>query len=199
MIENDRTNKVVCVVGDRNTGKTQFLKELVLNSPLPKSLIVDTFKSKSWHDMATFDKPENGAKKVGRILPENLPHWKTGIYRMYGSDTDYLMSQIQQHCFNSLIIFEDATKYIGKELTKDVKHFIIDSKQKNLDLVFVFHSLKDLPGDLVRIMDFITLCKTGDQYNSSLRSKYPDQVEIAFKQVMASKNQYEKITIAKGG
>lgn len=198
MNEEIRTNKVLCLVGDRGTGKTDFLKDLVRNSPQPKHLIVDTFDSAVWRNMKTWDNPQGEHIKIGRVLPDQLSRWKTGTYRMFDSDTDSLMSAVQKNMMNALVIFEDATKYIGKELTKDVKYFIIDSKQKNLDLVFVFHSLKDLPSDLVRIMDFITICKTGDKYNSSLRSKYPDAVEDAFAQVMASPNRFEKITIAKG-
>jgi hypothetical protein len=38
-----------------------------------------------------------------------------------------------------------------------MKRFLIDSKQKNIDVYFVFHSLAACPLDLIRITNFIIL------------------------------------------
>lgn len=191
----ERTNTVLGVVGNRGTGKTDFLKSLLKGSSMNKKLIVDTFDSPVWHNLATWDDPAGGNTEVNAIDYDSLKYWRSGVYRLFDSDTDILMSEIQNNVYNSLVIFEDATKYIGSTLTKDVKRFILDSKQKNLDLIFVFHSLKDLPRDLVRVMDFLTVCKTGDRYNNSLRGKYPDEVEEAYNEVMKSPDKYKKITL----
>lgn len=190
-----RNNTILAVVGNRGTGKTDFIKSLVRASQMPKRLIVDTFDSPVWHTMESWDHPLGSREQINVITFDQLKYWKTGTYRLFDSDTDQIMEAVDKDVRNTIVVFEDATKYIGSTVTKEVKRFILDSKQKNLDLIFVFHSLKDLPRDLIRIMDYITICKTGDRYNSSLRNKYPDIVEEAHKEVMASPDKYHKLTL----
>lgn len=191
----NRINMVGAIAGNRGTGKTDFLKNLLRASQMPKKLIIDTFDSPVWHTMETWDNPQGQLEPISEIQPHQLKFWKSGTYRMFSSDTDELMFYVQNDLRNCITIFEDATKYIGSKLTKDIKKFVLDSKQKNLDLVFVFHSLKDIPNDLIRVMDFITICKTGDKYGSHLRSKYPDSVEDAHAKVMKATSKFEKITL----
>ncbi|HRO76641.1 MAG TPA: hypothetical protein PLP27_10895, partial [Crocinitomicaceae bacterium] len=98
-----------------------------------------------------------------------LKSWKTGIARLFNSDTDLMMSRIQEDVRNTFIVFEDATKYVGSKLTTDVRKFVLDSKQKNLDMVFIFHSLMAIPPELIRISDVLILFKTND---AKLPGKY---------------------------
>lgn len=190
-----RVNTVIGLVGNRGTGKTDFLKQLVRASSQPKKLIVDTFANPAWANMETWDNPQGVKEPIYELQPENLKHWKNGTYLMFDNDTDALLETIEDNLKNSLVIFEDATKYVGSTLKKELKRFLLDTKQKNIDLIFVFHSLKDLPRDLIRVMDYLILGKTGDKYGPSLRNKYPDEVETAHKKVMSSVNKYEKITL----
>lgn len=197
-MDENRINTVLAVLGNRGTGKTDLLKSIIKSSSQQKRLIVDTFDSAVWHNLETWDDPLGANTPVHEITPDQLPFWNTGTYRIFSPDTDALMEEIERYVNNTLVVFEDATKYIGSTLSKEMKRFILDSKQKNLDLVFVFHSLKDLPRDLVRVIDYITLFKTGDRYNSNLRNKYPDPVETAHESVLKnpSKFYFETIQIS---
>lgn len=197
-MEAERTNNVLIVVGNRSTGKTDFIKSIVRSSSQEKTLIVDTFDNPVWRNMKTWDDPNGENTPIHSIAPEHLLSWKKGTYLMYDSDTDYLMDHVQRNLSNALMVLEDATKYVGSKLTKDQKKFVIDSKQKNLDLIFVFHSLTDVPRDLIRISDYVTLCKTGEEWNATLQNKF-HKVKAAFDHVAKSKNQYEKITVQISG
>lgn len=124
-----------------------------------------------------------------------IPRWKSGMYRTFSSDTAEIMTLIEDHVQNAMIVFEDATKYIGSRLTKEMRKFVLDSKQKNLDLVFIFHSLSAIPPDLVRVSDFITLFKTNEGHPS--KEKYPfPSIPVAMDKIRASKDRYRNITIA---
>lgn len=188
-----RTNKVILIAGNRSTGKSDFVKHLIHTSTknFPKSLVVDTFDSDIWRNLKTWDHPEWINFPVSNIPISKFKRWKSGVAKMYSSDTNKMMQLIQEHSKNSFIVFEDATKYIGSKLKDDTKKFVIDSKQKNLDLVFVFHNLAAIPPDLVRISDVLVLFKTGEGKPST--SKYPwPQIPEMMKSLREDKNQYAK-------
>jgi len=168
-----RTNKVILIVGNRATGKTDFSKNLLfkMSNHFPKSLVVDTFDSDVWSNLKTWNNPQNMNINVNNIPIQKFKNWKSGIGKMFSSDTSKIMTQISKYAMNTFIIFEDATKYIGSRLQDDMRRFVLDSKQKNLDLVFIFHSLASVPPELVRVSDILILFKTSEGKISP--SKYP--------------------------
>ncbi len=173
-----RINMVCLIAGTRNTGKTTFVRENVMQRHPKKILVVDTFDNPVWADVPTLDSAL-------------LPRWQKGTYRYWSSDTGQVMADIERYVYNALLVFEDATKYVGGKLTDDVRKFVLDSKQKNLDILFVFHSLTDIPRDLVRISDTLTLFKTGEQAtNPLLRTKYPEKVIRAMPLVQEDPNRH---------
>ena len=191
-----RTNKVILLVGTRGTGKTDFLKPLVKNSNLPKRLIVDTFDTPVWHNLATHNKPDWKSINIPAVEMRQLKNWKSGTYRCFSSDTKEMMSTIQNHVTNSLIVFEDATKYVRANLQDDVRKFVLDSKQKNLDLIFVFHALASIPKELARISDLLVIKKTSESLEKTIKNKFPvSTFEPAFKTVNNSKDRYTHKTI----
>ncbi len=188
-----RTNKVILIVGNRSTGKTDYLKSLIfkMSKIFPKSLVVDTFYSDVWKNLKTWDRPEGINFPVTDIPISKFKNWKSGVGKMYSSDTSKIMAEIQKHAKNTFISFEDSTKYVGSRLNEDMRMFVLDSKQKNLDIVFVFHSLASIPPELVRISDILVLFKTSEGKVST--SKYPwGQIPEMMKSLKADKNQYAK-------
>jgi hypothetical protein len=191
-----RINNIIIVTGTRGTGKTTFIKgseKLKINGlidayldrdPKQKILIVDLFDSPVW-------------REIPIITVEKLTRWKSGIYRFFDTNETMLFHNINRHCYNTIIIFEDSTKYINNKLPEDLRRLLIDSKQKNNDVIFAFHYLMGVPPDLVRISDYLVLFKTGENYTNYLRNKYPHpDIEKAFKEVQASKNFHINKTIA---
>ena len=191
-----RDNLVIILVGNRKTGKTDFIKPVIVNSNLPKKLIVDTFDSAVWRNLKTHDHLEWEHKEVPIVEMNQLEKWNSGTYRCFSSDTNKMMSTIQEHLQNCLIVFEDATKYVRSKLQEDVRKFVIDSKQKNLDIVFVFHSLTSVPPELAWISDLLVIKRTGEALNKSLKDKFPvSEFVPAFEKVNNSKNRFEHKTI----
>lgn len=189
-----RNNSVFLIAGNRGTGKTDKVKQLIQSSQQIKRVIVDTFDSDIWHNMKTWNHPEWSGVRVPSMTPEKFQFWKSGLYRMYSSDTDLLMNNIQLYANNALVVFEDATKYIGSKLSKDMKNFVLDSKQKNLDIVFIFHSLSQIPSDLIRVADILTLFKTNEGIPSL--TKYPfHEIPVMMKRMRESEDKHANISI----
>lgn len=188
-------NIVSLVAGARGTGKTDFVKnEVIYPSPLPKKLIIDTFDSAIWRNMETFIHPERAQIQIPLISVEKIPYWKSGLYRVASSEPDEIFSTIDQSVKNALLVFEDATKYIGSTLTKSTKKFIYDSKQKNVNICLIFHSLSAIPPELVRAADLLTLFKTNEGYPSKTKYPFPEIIP-AMDFVRNSDNHFENVTL----
>lgn len=188
-----RTNKVILIVGNRGTGKTDYVKNLILSQmqTFPKQLVVDTFDSDVWHNLQTWNNPQGFNIEVPVIQGKDLGRWRKGIARMFSAEIKPMLAQIQEGAKNTFLVFEDATKYVGSRLTDDMRKFVLDSKQKNLDIVFIFHSLASIPPELVRVSDILVLFKTGEGDVSKTKypwAQIPKMMELLRKSVDKYKN-----------
>lgn len=181
MTDTARFNLVAAIFGMRGTGKTEYLKGnkqydlpgLLLPAVQQgkKALILDTFDHPSYFD-------------VPIITPAKLKYWERGIFRCFvrpdemGDLNKYINSLPSM--WNTLIVYEDAYKHQAEKLDKPIKELIIDSKQKNIDLVFMYHAFSMAPKDLYRMIDLIELFKTKD-HPSSRKEDMPGYYEQALK------------------
>lgn len=162
----ERFNKVITAIGARGTGKTSWLigdekvpdlKPLVdiyLKHHKMKVLIIDTIDHPSY-------------SKVPIMTPDKIKLWKHGMYRIYDSDIiNNVLPEIEAHLKNALLICEDAYKWLKKTLPDNVAKFIIDSKQKNIDIIFLYHAWGWTPPDLFRICDHLEIFRTKDSFLS---------------------------------
>jgi energy-coupling factor transporter ATP-binding protein EcfA2 len=182
-----RINTANLILGRRGCGKTTYTKEIIQAyhkaHPDQKILIMDTFDHPSYRDIPVID-------------IDLLKRWeKPGIYRIFGSNTDEIFSTIQTHLYNAMVIFEDASKYIRGRLQDDVRKFIIDSKQKNLDLVFLFHGFSFAPPEIWRIIDAVTIFKSDNPFHRKSDIVNFDQVYSIWQNVMNDTSPYAKETV----
>ncbi|HZH69271.1 MAG TPA: hypothetical protein VFD80_02325 [Flavobacteriaceae bacterium] len=183
------------LIGGRGKGKTDFLKKVVQASNLPKKLIVDVYDNPVWRDLQTHDNKDGANIKVPVLTLDQLPYWKSGTYRIFGSNTDEIKEAIDKYLKNCLLIWEDATKYYGTRLTDIEKRSLYDTKQKNIDAFYVFHSFRKTTIEVLENSDILTLKKTGD--NRSLvdrKFENPDITQL-FKEVKAHKDKYHTASI----
>lgn len=184
---NKRINNVSVVLGRRGSGKTTYIRKLIeeyrIASPLQKILIADTLDHPMYRDIPAID-------------IELLKRWKKpNIYRIYGSNTDEILTTINTHLQNALIVFEDASKYIRRQLSDDVRSFILDSKQKNLDLIFLFHGFSYVPPEMFRVIDNIVMFRCDNpEYRKNDIVAF-DEVKAAYERVIKSENPYYHETV----
>lgn len=186
-----RTNKVILIAGARGTGKTDFVKKLYYKSRnnFPKALLVDVFDSDNWHNLEVHDHPEWKNQQVDTIPLRKFQYWKAGYGRMYSGDAKEMMNLIQKFARNSFIVFEDAIRYIKSKLSEDESRFLFESKQKNLDLVFIYHALGQIPPDLLRAADILVLFKTNE--GAPCTKKYPwEEIPQMMKELKKEQNRY---------
>lgn len=189
-----RTNKIILIIGKRGTGKTDYIKEIIDVFPQPKKLIVDTLDNPPWRNMKTWKHPDWSTRQIPVMPVEKLSQHENGLYRMYSEDTDLLQEAVAKHCEDTLVVMEDATRYFNSKLSKAQKAYLLNSKQKNVDVIIVWHYLGNLPAEILRIADYIVLFKTGEGAFNPDKYFHPGFKE-AFEYVKNSKNKFEYLEI----
>lgn len=174
-----RTNTVTIVIGTRNSGKT-FYTQKVIEAYKRKVLVCDTYKHPKYSEFE-------------RIKPSEIRNIESGKrVRVYGKETELILLKCNDF-YNGLLVFEDATKYVGSVLTKDMKQLVYDTKQKNVDLMFLFHSFTGCPADLFRISDNLIILKVGD-HPSLRKMDLPEYNKVleAYNKVMSLRKAYPR-------
>jgi len=184
-----RFNLINIVVGRRGSGKTFFTKMLfrIFLGRGMKVLIVDTFNHPSYNEG-----DEAYPSAVQRVMPHQVPSWKKGIYRMYGHDFDTEMLPALKDLRNTFIVFEDAKKYIRQHVQPELDSLLIDSKQKNIDMIFLYHSWGDVPPRLIKMADSIEVFRTADspQIRKNLISGIFVEAMKVYEKVKSSKKDW---------
>jgi len=180
-----RLNKVNIIVGRRGCGKTELiLKVINAIGNSKRVLIIDTI-----------DHPKYINFQI--IEPYQVKGWIKGTKRILvkHSNLEQIFHEVFTTFKNGVVIFEDCTKYIKRKLPVDLLDFVIDTKQKNVDLHFLYHSFAAVPPDLFRNADNITTFKTQENIETC-KSKLPnyDVCKTAWHKVMKDKNPHKYIT-----
>ena len=191
-----RTEKITLYIKARGHGKsTDILGDEAKNIPgiIPtyqaakphKSIIVfDIMDAEMYHNV-----------KVLKTVAELKAH-TTGVARIVDSDEEKLWHIMQNHIYNSLIIVEDATRIMGKDLSQTQKKIVYDTKQKGNDMFFLFHDLVAPPNKLIKASDWLVLGKTNETYNSTMQNKWPiGKLREIFNRIKKHPNKYYKESI----
>jgi len=183
-----RLNNVGLILGKRGTGKSTYLKNIIefykTKNPNKKILIISAINQPTYNDIPTIDL-------------NLLSRWKgSNVYKIYDSDTDLILQEVEQYFNNGLLIMEDATSFIRKNIQKEVRRMIIDTKQKNVDMLITFHGFMSTPPEILRYCDTITIFKTDHPQSrkNEIGAYYEDVLKI-YNSVSNSKNNFINKTI----
>ncbi len=179
-----RINAVNIFLGKRGTGKSWYVKYFLIpyyrkHHPEKKIFIFDTLDHPLYRDIESVNIAD--LKKIK----------SPGVYRCFSSDTDEILRQ-SENIYNALMIYEDASKYLRRQIPDTVRRFILDSKQKNADLVFLFHGFSFVPPEMFRISDGLLLFKCDNPAYRKADIVNYTEVEKTYNEVMKSKNPYFK-------
>lgn len=181
-MQEQRQNLIGIICGNRGVGKSTYILEMIKNHP-KKVLIFDLDDNPLYH-------------KFQKITPDMLPYWKKGVKRIILPDVDEVLEAITEHCYNTLILFEDATKYIESDPPKTVRQLVLASKQRNLDIIFTFHTYRSIPPKLLSWADALEVFKTGENIQQ-FKKKIPlfEQLQKVYNRVTKHKSRFYHETI----
>lgn len=196
-----RFNHVGIIIGMRGTGKSMFVlgskfsaKESDRKLGIKGLLDIYVKKGMKVIIIDTLDHP--AYRKIPILTQENFGKWKSGIVRTYlqPENVPLLVDKINRtpDMNNTFIVFEDAGKYTDLKLPRPFKRLIADSKQRNIDIMFMYHCFMDTPMDVFRKgVDSIQLFKTEDHPEVRKNNlRLFDKVLQAYERVKANKNNF---------
>lgn len=179
-----RMNIISVFTGKRGTGKTTYTRALLKDKK--RVLYLMTISHPAYDDLQTLDDTTIHALKSW--TPD-----KPGIIRIVTTDPMAAMQLINKYVSNCTIVYEDAAKYIAYSLPDPVLIMVLDSKQRNNDIIMQFHCLMDVPPRLYKNADYLTIFKireTPDQV-----AKAPKYIWPVVAEVNADPNPYANKTI----
>lgn len=199
-----RQNMVYLVVGRIGSGKTDEVKNIAQtiyqnNASITKMVVFDEFDTDVWRTMETWNHPEWAQIRLPIVSDKQLQLLKSGQVRLIQEidDTDYYFDLFRK-LRNCIVIIEDATRMVDpqEKLPKSLARLIFDVKQKNIELILVFHSLMEVPAKLARHARIIVLKHTDEQ---ECPKKFANpKIKLAFdklKSMNPEKTPFEKIAI----
>lgn len=196
-----RFNFVGVIMGGRGTGKTLYVIGSEYSSkPGDEKLNIESFikisldQGKKVLVLDTMDHPSY--RNIQILSQSNFKNWKSGVVRIIARNSDMSklvnLINVTPSLNNTFIIMEDAAKYTDKELPKPFETLNIESKQRNIDVFYMYHSWGDTPNDIFRKgIDFIYLLKTEDSpviRKNNLRLF--DKVLAAYNRIIKNKSRF---------
>lgn len=189
-----RFNAIGAIFGQRGTGKTDYLRGNPQHNLEGLMNIYPKYKNMKVLIIDTFDHPSYSNVPV--LKPDEFKKWQSGIYRIftYAEDIPKLNRFINSSpsIYNTLLVYEDAYKHTSGKVDKSLRQILADSKQKNIDIVFMYHSFAQAPPDIYRLIDYIELFKTKDspKCRESFMPGYFDEAMKVYNSVKQNKNTF---------
>lgn len=180
-------------IGRKHTGKSTHtarrVREYARAYPNRKVLIIDINGSPAYSEWPWIDYHE-------------FANWKKGVRRFWDRDTskmlEFLLTRmpgtVHYPCDTGLIVWEDCTAYIGFNPPSEIRQFLVSHRMMDLDMIYTFHSVNQVPRFYWQMTGIITLQKTQEelQLKDLKRKVIPNYAAIyeAWTSVMADTDPY---------
>jgi ABC-type Mn2+/Zn2+ transport system ATPase subunit len=151
MKEETRTPKQIIVLGTNGTGKTTFVKKLVISE----------LKKKENHILIVVpdDMEWNTIESVHPKFPERIEKYIGARKIIYYPG---LIEIIRERFKNGLLVFDDCRAYFDASLDKDLHSLLIRRRQQMIDIVAVGHGFTEVPPKMFTFSTHIALFRTID-------------------------------------
>jgi ABC-type sugar transport system ATPase subunit len=145
-----RSNKMTCVIGTNGTGKTTFLKKLILQllRNNRRVLIITP------HDMEWETIPLVHDKHKQHIA------WYVGARRIIWEDG--LLPTITENFKNGALVFDDCRAYLNANTDRDLHRLLISRRQRDIDIFAVGHGFTEIPPKFFTFATNFVLFRTMD-------------------------------------
>ena len=169
------------VVGAPRQGKSLFAKNMILipdrragnGEIIPGTLRAPAYVYDVRNEYGDSYRTNINGKDVwvpGPALPANRPELARSRYAGVKMSPKYFLEVVgAKSCTN--VIFEEATTYLKGNTSEDLRDIINGRFHSGNNLIFVFHSLRTIPPDIMSMLNWVVLFNTNDN-EQLVRSKY---------------------------
>ncbi len=171
---------LILCVGKRNSGKTTMGLKVARSSKKPIVILNEGYHPayKDWLQITIDDIKNINRDCVISVDEDNI-----------NEVCDALM-KYQKELF---IVFEDCANYIPQAVARGgLKRIVINLRKHGFDLLFMYHTLKQVPPFIANMYNALVLFKTVDTFDSNTLNKYPNSKTIAERgsKINANKNDH---------
>jgi len=191
-------NKVAVITGGRGTGKTEETKKAIrialASRPNLKCLIVNDADTDTWRYIDAFDQPQ--VNSIPIIDKKDIPFWEgePRLMRTADGDVDKTIIKVKKYCTNMLLVIEDTSRHYEGHCPPFLKTLVLNSKQYNIDILFVYHFIAQIPPRLANLLDILQLHYTGDEYGSEIKKRFKNpKVRTALHYLNQCHKKYMKV------
>ncbi len=162
-VNNMAQNKVGVIIGATGSGKTPFITGGKFEPGLAKM-----FLDKGMSTLIIDEVDHVAYRQYPVLKPREYGKLSThpGIYRTICplQHMEGLMQDIAENhlVWNTLLVSEDAGKWMPLNIGQKEKTLIGNSKQQNVDLIFMFWAWGQVPPKLFGMTKYLVILKTGD-------------------------------------
>lgn len=166
-----RFNKIIGIFGRRGTGKTLYLLGSTLTAVLKDKILkkiglLDIFIKQGKKILIIDTFPHPAYSNIPIMPMDKLKYWQSGVYRVIINIKDIAklnkLLYETPSVWNSVLVYEDTRKHTFGKVDEFLIALMGDSKQRNIDMVFMYHNFGECPPDLFRKLDYINCFKTND-------------------------------------
>ncbi len=189
-------NKIYTVVGATGSGKTPFIIGGDFEEGLAK---IFQRKNMSTLVLDEIDHVKYRERGVQIIQPSEYLDKLNNQINIYRTLCPFqyfrkLLEEIAYNklVWNTLLVLEDSSKYIPHHFTNLEKTLIGNSKQQNVDIVFMYWNWGQIPPDVLRMSKYFVIFKTSDSPESResyIKGCFNDCMD-AYRGVMKGKAPY---------
>jgi hypothetical protein len=171
-----RFAEILMLFGVKGTGKTTFAARLaeIMGKPVA---VVDTYEHPHWISLGY---------KV--FASSEIPYWdgKENILVCDGFPLENVCELMYYHR-NFCLIIEDAKKVLTQNPSRQEMGIFIDNKNKGIDIILMFHNLKDAPPYHIGMSNRFVMFKTKDNLGKYLDKYGADWEEMVERQARIRK------------
>lgn len=155
--------KATAIIGGVQQGKSSLVTKLIEQCYDKRTHKVVILNNTAPLAFSQFDYYEDAAvlsaKWRGVIRYHNPGGFKEAIKDVYEAASSGALR-------NGAVVFDDCTKYIDPWPSEDIRNFLVDRRMIQLDLIFTTHALAFLPKFCRRMINYITVFKTAENFES---------------------------------
>lgn len=150
----------ICIIGMTKQGKSRYTREKIVKPAMQQGLGCLVYDVNDEYGEYRRDRDS------GALVPSIGLQTDTRLYCSRYAKPDMNMREFMEIVKtkkHTTVIFEEATGFFKGRTNEDLCKMIINKGHTINNYVFLFHSMRSVPPELLGLMDFLVLFKTSDE------------------------------------
>lgn len=133
-------------------------------------------------------------KMLDKVPADKRMEWNPMTTTQGAAEFIQAIQQPEHH--GKIILIEDATPFFRKQQSAETVQALTLKRHRRQTFIFVFHSWRQTPPDILDFCDYVTLFKTRELFKYAHdKLRHDQQLMSAYNQVMKHPDRHRHLTI----